>query len=71
MIVDEDAVGEKAAERGLELVMMGIDEAGHDDRPRCRFGPTATIFLPSTSTSACGKSPTVGSMDITEPPRMT
>jgi hypothetical protein len=36
-----------------------------------RFGPTATIFLPSTSTSALTKSPTPGSIDITCPPRIT
>ena len=36
----------------------------------CRLRPTATIFLPSMSTSACAKSPTFGSIDITEPPRI-
>jgi hypothetical protein len=32
-IADQDAVGEEAAQRRLELVMMSIDEAGHDDAP--------------------------------------
>ena len=32
-VLDEDAVGEKTAQRGLELVMMRIDEAGHHDAP--------------------------------------
>src|SRR5438309_2106725 len=33
-----------------------------------RFGPTAAIFLPSISTSAFSKSPTLGSMLSTMPP---
>ncbi len=32
-IVDKDAVGEEAAQRRLELVVVRIDEAGHDDAP--------------------------------------
>ena len=32
-IVDENAVGEKAAQRRLELMAMRIDEARHDDMP--------------------------------------
>ena len=39
--------------------------------PGFRFGPTATIFVPSTSTSPGAKSPTAGSIDMTYPPRMT
>jgi hypothetical protein len=35
------------------------------------FGPTSRIFLPSISTSALGKSPIAGSIDITAPSRMT
>ena len=78
-IVDQYPVGEEAAQNRLELVVVRIDEAGHDDAaggvdlvapPADRFGPTAMIFLPSISTSALGKSPTFGSIDITEPPRM-
>src|SRR5215813_7585182 len=30
-IVEQNAVGKEAAQRGLELVMMRIDEARHDD----------------------------------------
>ena len=30
-VVDQDAVGEETAERRLELVMVRVDEAGHDD----------------------------------------
>jgi hypothetical protein len=33
-IIDEDAVGEKTAQRRLELMAMGVDEARHDDMPR-------------------------------------
>ena len=32
-IVDENAVGEKAAQRRLELMAMRVDEARHDDMP--------------------------------------
>src|SRR5258708_11591084 len=42
--------------------------------PACRFGPTARIFFPSTSTSALANSPLLGmlgSIVITWPPRMT
>ena len=34
-IVDENAVGEEAAQRRLELVVVRIDEAGHDDAAAC------------------------------------
>ncbi len=39
-VVDQHPVGEKAAKRRLELVMVRIDEAGHDDAPARvdRFG---------------------------------
>ena len=67
-IVDEDAVGEEAAQRRLELVVMRIDEAGHDDaaggvdlarrRRRCRFGPTAEDLLALDQDVGLGKSPT-------------
>src|SRR5215475_11161205 len=30
-VVEQNAVGKEAAQRGLELVMMRIDEARHDD----------------------------------------
>src|SRR5207247_6996670 len=30
-VVDQEAVGEKAAQRGLELVVVRVDEARHDD----------------------------------------
>ncbi len=32
-VVDQNPVGEEAAQRGLELVVVRIDEAGHDDAP--------------------------------------
>ena len=54
-IVDENAVSEEAAQRRLELVVMRIDEAGHDNaaarvdhrrrRRRFRFGPTVEDLL--------------------------
>src|SRR5262249_5645405 len=30
-VIDQHAVGEEAAQHRLKLVMVGIDEAGHDD----------------------------------------
>ena len=33
-VVDEDAVGEDAAQAGLELMVMTVDEARHDDMSR-------------------------------------
>ena len=30
-VVEQQAIGQEAAQRGLELVMVGIDEARHDD----------------------------------------
>src|SRR5437762_4975298 len=32
-VVDQHPVGKEAAQRSLELVVMGVDEAGHDDAP--------------------------------------
>ena len=32
-VIDQDPVGEEAAQRGLELVVVRVDEAGHDDAP--------------------------------------
>ena len=34
-VVDQDPIGEKAAQRRLELVMVGVDKPGHDDAARC------------------------------------
>ena len=34
-VVDEDAVGEEAPQRGLELMTMRIDEARHYDMSGC------------------------------------
>ncbi len=34
-VVDQEAVGEKAAQRSLELVVVRIDEARHDDLAAC------------------------------------
>jgi hypothetical protein len=30
-VIDQNGIGEKAAERSFELMMMRVDEAGHDD----------------------------------------
>jgi hypothetical protein len=38
--------------------------------PASTLAPMATIFFPSTSTSALAKSPIFGSIDMTEPPRI-
>ena len=55
-VVDENAVCEKAAQRRLELVVVGVDEARHDDMPgrvddgrigRVDRAATSTIFDPS------------------------
>ena len=34
-VVDQDPIGEKAAQRRLELVMVGVDKPGHDDAASC------------------------------------
>jgi hypothetical protein len=59
--------------------MVRVDEARHHDAPAriddggaagVQVGPTGDDLLASTSTSACAKSPTFGSIDITAPPRI-
>src|SRR5260370_37596662 len=79
MIVDEYPVGEKAAQHRLELVMVRIHEARHDNaaaRVDLRRAAGAQVrsdgedLLPLDQHVGQGKSPTFGSIDITEPPRM-
>jgi len=79
LVVDQDAVGEKAAQRGLEQVVVRVDEAGHDDAAArvdfagvagAQIRPDGEDLLALHSTSAFAKSPTFGSIDMTEPPRM-
>ena len=58
----DQAVGDDAALDGLVLVVVSADEARHHDHAVTvdvlpagsapAFGPIATIFLPSTTTSA-------------------
>ena len=38
-VVEQHAVGEEAAERGLELVVVRVDEARHHDLPRASISP--------------------------------
>ena len=59
-VVDENAVGEEAAQRRLELMVMRVDEARHDDMAggvddggvgRVNGGATSAMVEPSMSTS--------------------
>ena len=74
----EQAIGDDASLKRLVLVMVSGDEARHDDRARAvddesvrdrdSWARSRAINLPSISTSAFSKSPTLGSRLRTTPP---
>ena len=76
----EDPVGEEAAQRRLELVMVRIDEAGHDDAAAgvdhrgaagLQVRSDGEDLLALDQHVGLGEVADCGSIDITEPPRMT